>query len=145
MMAGRLHRDRTRARDVSDLFVVIIAGIGLLLSTPDTGIINIAIPTLVHVFHYGAGAGIFVPANLSAIMGAVGVDMQGTIGAVQRMVQNLGIAIDTSIAAAMIRLHAGSGMGGLMPGFQSAWLYAAGTLGITWVLFAFLTLRSRPG
>lgn len=102
-------------------------------------------PTLIALLLlvYGLGAGIFVPANLSAIMGAVGRETQGTIGAVQRMVQNLGIAIDTSIVAALIRIHAGYGITGLMVGFRSAWGYAAGTLGGTLVLFACLAVRSR--
>ncbi|KYP81812.1 MFS transporter [Ferroacidibacillus organovorans] len=95
------------------------------------------------LFVYGAGAGIFVPANLSAIMGAVGRETQGTIGAVQRMVQNLGIAIDTAIAAVLIRIHSGVGSEGLMVGFRAAWGFAAGTLGITLVLFAWLAIRSR--
>lgn len=35
----------------NDLFIVVVAGIGLFLSTLDTGIINVAMPTLVSVFH----------------------------------------------------------------------------------------------
>ncbi|OPG15217.1 MFS transporter, partial [Ferroacidibacillus organovorans] len=50
-MTGGLNTEKTHPLAVSDLFVVIIAGIGLLLSTLDTGIINVALPTLVHVFH----------------------------------------------------------------------------------------------
>jgi EmrB/QacA subfamily drug resistance transporter len=95
------------------------------------------------LFVYGAGAGIFVPANLSAIMGAVGRETQGTMGAVQRMVQNLGIAIDTAIAAVLIRIHSGVGSEGLMVGFRAAWGYAAGTLGITLLLFAWLAIKGR--
>lgn len=95
------------------------------------------------LFVYGAGAGIFVPANLSAIMDAVGRETQGTIGVVQRMVQNLGIAIDTAIAASLIRMHAGVGSEGLMVGFRAAWGYAAGTLGITLILFAWIAIKGR--
>jgi len=42
---------RSKQDSVGDLFIVITAGIGLLLSTLDTGIINVAIPTLVVFFH----------------------------------------------------------------------------------------------
>ena len=41
---------------------------------------------------YGIGGGFFLPSNTSAIMGTVSQDMQGTAGATQRMVQNIGIA-----------------------------------------------------
>jgi len=56
LIAGRLggivESTNGRKQDsVGDLFVVITAGIGLLLSTLDTGIINVAMPTLVLVFH----------------------------------------------------------------------------------------------
>ena len=37
---------------------------------------------------YGIGGGIFLSPNIAAIMGAVSEQIQGTIGAVQRMVQN---------------------------------------------------------
>ena len=50
-MTGKLNIEQANPVAVSDLFVVIVAGIGLLLSTLDTGIINVALPTLVHVFH----------------------------------------------------------------------------------------------
>jgi len=44
---------------------------------------------------YGIGGGFFLPSNTSAIMGTVSQDMQGTAGATQRMVQNIGIAFYT--------------------------------------------------
>lgn len=74
---------------------------------------------------YGVGAGIFVPANLSAIMGSVGTELQGTIGAFQRMVQNLGIAVGTSIAASMIHAGINKGIAGYMSAFREAWVLAA--------------------
>ena len=88
---------------------------------------------------YGAGAGIFVPANLSAIMGSVDTELQGTIGAFQRMVQNIGIAIGTSVAASMI--HSGMNMGtaGYMSAFREAWVFAAVAVLIS--LFSMGSLR----
>jgi EmrB/QacA subfamily drug resistance transporter len=74
---------------------------------------------------YGVGAGIFIPANLSAIMGSVGHELQGTIGAVQRMVQNIGIAMGTSVAASMIQFGSNMGTAGYMSAFREAWMVAA--------------------
>ncbi len=39
------------AREITPLFVALIAGIGMFLSTLDSAIINVAIPTLIQVFH----------------------------------------------------------------------------------------------
>ena len=88
---------------------------------------------------YGAGAGIFVPANLSAIMGSVGTELQGTIGAFQRMVQNIGIAIGTSVAASMIHSGLNTGTAGYMSAFREAWVFAAGAVLIS--LFSMGSLR----
>lgn len=95
------------------------------------------------LFVYGVGSGLFVPANLAAIMGATGQESQGTIAAVQRMVQNLGIAVDTAVAAALIRIHAGSGMAGLMAGFREAWGYATVTLVASLALFLLILVRTH--
>jgi len=97
------------------------------------------------LFVYGVGSGIFVPANLASIMGAVGKDNQGTIGAVQRMVQNLGIGVDTAVAVALIRMHSSSGTLGLMVGFREAWRYATLTLMASLVLFVLIYVRKRNG
>ena len=51
---------------------------------------------------YGLGGGFFLPSNTSAIMGSVSQDMQGIVGAAQRMVQNIGIAIYTAITSLFI-------------------------------------------
>ncbi|WP_306954959.1 MFS transporter [Alicyclobacillus tolerans] len=68
---------------------------------------------------YGVGASIFVPANLTAIMGSVGTELQGTIGAFQQMVQNMGIAIGTSIATTMIHAGMNNGVAGYVGYFGS--------------------------
>lgn len=136
--SGRwIHNFRENRLMVIGLSLMLVAYGVLTQMQADWSALRMAFP----LFLYGVGAGIFVPANLSAIMGAVGRDQQGTIGAVQRMVQNLGIAMDTSIVAVMLRLHAGSGVGGLMVGFRLAWGYAGGTLGLTLILFACLFLN----
>ncbi|WP_307499558.1 MFS transporter [Paenibacillus brasilensis] len=82
---------------------------------------------------YGFGAGLFIPANLAAIMGSVGLELQGTIGSVQRMVHNIGLAVGTSTAALMIRLNSNSGL----LAFRELWILAACT-----VLLALLAMAS---
>lgn len=90
---------------------------------------------------YGFGAGFFVPPNTSAIMGAVSRDIQGTIGAVQRMVQNLGIGLYAVIASVFIRVHSNGDIETFMNGFREAWLLA--TVSILFSLFVFTLCLSR--
>ncbi|WDL96823.1 MFS transporter [Alicyclobacillus sp. ALC3] len=89
---------------------------------------------------YGFGAGVFVPANLSAIMGTVGSESQGTIGAVQRMVQNIGIALGTSVAALLIRSGSKFGTAGYMSAFRGAWMVAGGAVLICLLALGFVNL-----
>lgn len=91
---------------------------------------------------YGAGGGMFLPPNIAAIMGVVAKEMQGTIGAVQRMVQNLGIAVNTVVAASLILAHSHAGTEGLMSGFRQSWNYAAATI-ICSILVFLLISASR--
>ncbi len=75
-------------------------------------------------------------------MSQVSADMQGTIGAIQRMVQNVAIAIGTAAAAALLRIHAGSGIQGAMLGFRLPWMFAALLILFGLVSFAFLRKKS---
>jgi EmrB/QacA subfamily drug resistance transporter len=93
------------------------------------------------MFLYGMGGGLFLTPNMKAIMGAVGKEMQGTIGAVQRMVQNLGIAVYTSIAADLIPVHSPTGVTGLMTGLRHSWGFAA--ISILASILVFLCFRVR--
>lgn len=93
---------------------------------------------------YGFGAGVFVPANLSAIMGSVGNELQGTIGAVQRMVQNIGIALGTSVAAMFIRSGSDFGTAGYMSAFRESWMVASGAVLICLLALGFVNfMRGR--
>jgi MFS family permease len=91
---------------------------------------------------YGFGAGFFVPPNTSAIMCAVGRDIQGTIGAVQRMVQNLGIALYTAISSALIREHSHSDIKTIMSGFREAWMFGSGSILLSLLIFKFVFSRN---
>ncbi|MFC7391474.1 MFS transporter [Scopulibacillus cellulosilyticus] len=95
------------------------------------------------LFIYGIGAGLFQPPNTAAIMGAVPYEIQGTIGAVQRMVQNLGIALYTVIATALIQGHSHNGINDLMNGYQGAWIFAAITLVLSLLTFVFVFIRCQ--
>ncbi|MFU1795045.1 MFS transporter [Paenibacillus azoreducens] len=88
---------------------------------------------------YGFGAGIFIPANLSAIMGSVGLELQGTIGSVQRMVHNIGLAVGTSTAASMIRLDTNLGLSA----FRKIWILSACAILIAFLGTALLHLFRR--
>lgn len=56
------------------------------------------------LFMYGMGGGYFQPANISAIMQLGTKNMQGSIGSLQRMIQNIGIVCGTSVGSAIINL-----------------------------------------
>ncbi|WP_145468571.1 MFS transporter [Staphylococcus pettenkoferi] len=75
---------------------------------------------------YGIGGGFFLPSNTSAIMGTVSQDMQGTAGATQRMVQNIGIAFYTAVTSLFISNSSNSDK--LIEGSSHAWLFASITL-----------------
>jgi EmrB/QacA subfamily drug resistance transporter len=93
------------------------------------------------LFAYGVGGGIFQPANIAAVMGAAQEGSQGTVGAVQRMVQNLFIAVGAAVGAAFI--GADQGTGGAWS-FRGPWVFAA--VLVAAVLLAFLaSARPRPG
>ncbi|MET3544829.1 EmrB/QacA subfamily drug resistance transporter [Paenibacillus favisporus] len=77
------------------------------------------------MFLYGLGGGLFLTPNMKSIMESVGQEIQGTIGAVQRMVQNLGIAIYTAIAIVLIPGHSSTGTADLLAGLQRSWDFAA--------------------
>jgi len=105
---------------------------------------NWSVPPLVGLLLvYGIGAGIFVPPNLSAIMGTVSQDAQGTIGAVQRMVQNIGIAVGTSVPATLIHAHSNAGLTGLITAFRDAWGFAAAMVLVSFITVFYLSVRSR--
>lgn len=74
---------------------------------------------------YGIGAGLFIPANLSAIMGSVSETLQGTIGSVQRMIHNIGLAVGTSAATAVLHFNSGTEAAGALPVYRSLWMMAA--------------------
>ncbi|WP_050611808.1 hypothetical protein [Ligilactobacillus agilis] len=64
--------------------------------------------------------GYFQPANISTIMQSGSTSNQGTIGSLQRMIQNIAIANGTAIGSTLINLTAPN----LPPGIQVTWYLA---------------------
>ncbi len=87
---------------LTGLTIMLIALLLLASRTPNWGILSL--PPL--LFIYGIGAGLFMPANISQIMKSGSAEHQGTMGAINRMVLNLGNAIGVAAAALIIGLHA---------------------------------------
>ncbi|KRL01144.1 MFS transporter [Liquorilactobacillus capillatus] len=56
------------------------------------------------LFVYGIGGGFFQPANIAVIMQLGNQRSQGSIGSLQRMVQNVAIASGTAVGAAILNL-----------------------------------------
>ena len=122
---------------------------GLIIMTVAYGILGMMQsdwgPTLIALLLllYGFGAGLFMPPNTFSIMSAVNQDIQGTIGAIQRMIQNLGIALFTAITSIFIRTHSHEGVEKLITGFRTSWSFAAMSLLISLTLFLSVILRRR--
>jgi EmrB/QacA subfamily drug resistance transporter len=77
---------------------------------------------------YGIGGGIFQPANIASVMASVSKEKQGTIGAVQRMLQNVAIAFGAAVAATFMSSQSGMGTDGLIQAFRYSWYIAGGLL-----------------
>lgn len=56
------------------------------------------------LFIFGVGAGFFQPANIAIIMQSSSQKIQSEVGSLQRMIQNVGIAVSTTIGSAILTL-----------------------------------------
>lgn len=56
------------------------------------------------LFIYGIGGGYFQPANIASIMQASPMEIQGSTGALQRMLQNVAISIGSAIGATCLNI-----------------------------------------
>lgn len=80
------------------------------------------------LFLYGIGGGIFQPANIASVMASVSKEKQGSIGAVQRMLQNVAIAFGAAVAATFMSTQSHLGTDGLIQAFRYSWYIAGGLL-----------------
>ena len=90
---------------------------------------------------YGIGGGFFLPSNTSAIMKTVSQDIQGTVGATQRMVQNIGIAFYTAVTSLFISNSSNSDK--LISGASHAWLFASLSLFLALIPFLLRILKNK--
>lgn len=98
------------------LVVIALAFAGLLL-------VGVQWPPIVVtscLFLFGVGGGYFQPANIGNIMQSGSANSQGTIGSLQRMVQNIAIASGTAIGSTLINLTSPN----LFLGIQVNWYLA---------------------
>ena len=122
-------------------FVLLSAPLGLVIFSRIAGIMFIAFVGLSFIeaqwspyllasvlFLYGIGGGIFQPANIASIMASVSKDKQGSIGAVQRMLQNVAIAFGAAVAATFMSTQSYLGTDGLIQAFRYSWYIAGGLL-----------------
>ncbi|WP_419719468.1 MFS transporter [Bacillus toyonensis] len=77
---------------------------------------------------YWVGGGIFQPANIASVMTSVPKEKQGTIGSVQRMLQNVAIAFGAAVAATFMSSQGNMETDGLIQAFQYSWYIAGGLL-----------------
>lgn len=89
---------KNRQFSLVGLIVMAISIIGLLLVDKNW---TASLVTL-FLFIYGIGGGYFQPANIAIIMNSGGENSQGSIGALQRMTQNIAIASGTAIGSTVI-------------------------------------------
>lgn len=98
------------------LVVIALAFAGLLL-------VGVQWPPIVVtscLFLFGVGGGYFQPANIGNIMQSGSANSQGTIGSLQRMVQNIAIASGIAIGSTLINLTSPN----LFLGIQVNWYLA---------------------
>ncbi|MCH4164065.1 MAG: MFS transporter [Lentilactobacillus diolivorans] len=113
------------------LLIIAVSLLGLL-------VINQKWPALVttlFLFIYGIGGGYFQPANIATIMQVGNQHSQGSIGSLQRMVQNVAIASGTAIGSTVINLFHGQ----LITSIKVNW---AITLGLV-IIVSFISLIHR--
>ncbi|WP_156184567.1 MFS transporter [Clostridium carboxidivorans] len=91
---------KNRQFSLIGLIIMAISMIGLLLVNNNWT----AVLVTLFLFIYGIGGGHFQPANIAIIMSSGGKNSQGSIGALQRMIQNIAIATGTTIGSTIISL-----------------------------------------
>lgn len=121
---------------LAGLLVMLVALLLLALRQPSWGVVSL----LPFLFLYGVGGGIFIPPNMSNFMKAAGAPHQGTMGAMNRMLHNLGLAIGVATAALVLGLHASETQSQMTSGFRQTWLLAVGMLTVA-VVASIVDLR----
>ena len=85
------------------------------------------------LFLYGVGGGFFQPSNVAALMGAVGLAEQGKMSALQRMTQNVAIALGSSIGSIIMYEFGKSEYWGIKMGYLVTLILIGVTLLISFI------------
>lgn len=114
---------------LAGLLIMLVALLFLALRQPSWGLYSL--PPL--LFLYGVGGGIFIPPNMGNIMKAAGAQHQGTMGAINRMLLNLGNALGVAVAALVLGIHGSQTQIHVTVGLRQTWLLAVGMLTLAFV------------
>lgn len=121
------------------LLLMAIALAGLVVSAGGEEVAVMVVLLLV----FGVGGGLFQLANIAEVMAAATAAKQATIGAAQRMVQNVGIALGATVSAALLTAAHGRGANAFDAAMSQAWAFAGVAILVS--LIAFLPRGSRRG
>ncbi|MCP4474924.1 MAG: MFS transporter [Gammaproteobacteria bacterium] len=124
------------------ILTVLIALLLLIIRNSSWGVLSF--PPL--LLFYGIGVGLFMPANISHIMKAGKSTHQGTLGAINRMVLNVGNAIGVATAAMIIDIHIGGTFSSapvLVKAFRQVWIIAWLALAASFLLLLLERYRQR--
>lgn len=111
------------------IFLMLLSFVGLAMIPPKlsplwiTGLL----------FLYGVGGGFFQPSNVAALMGAVGLAEQGKMSALQRMTQNVAIALGSSIGSIIMYEFGKSEYWGIKMGYLVTLILIGVTLLISFI------------
>ncbi|MBF7020046.1 MFS transporter [Staphylococcus sp. 18_1_E_LY] len=81
---------------------------------------------------FGIGCGIYLPINTGSLLNLVKQSQQATAGSLQRMVQNLGIALYSAISSFVITIS--NNYGNSIQGYKILWITASITLLISFIV-----------
>lgn len=109
-ISGRLNDgSKNNIYSLVGIFLMVISFILLSILSNKISYIFITI----FLFIYGAGGGFFQPANVSNLMSSVGLSDQGSMSALQRMMQNIAIAVGSSIGSLIMYSFQGNELYGI--------------------------------
>lgn len=128
-IAGNIN-DGTRNRkfSLSGIGIMLVSFVILLLLPPTVPPVFITLA----LFIYGIGGGFFQPANIASLMHSVEFTRQGSMSALQRMAQNIAIALGSSVGALIMVANHHHELVGIRTGYFVTLILIALILIISW-------------
>lgn len=128
-VAGNIN-DGTRSRSFSlgGIIIMLISFILLLLLPPTVSPMFITLA----LFIYGVGGGFFQPANITALMHSVKFTRQGSMSALQRMTQNIAIALGSSAGSLIMVANHHHELTGIRTGYLVTLILIVLVLSVSW-------------